>query len=147
MNSIKNNRDERDIFFLPPNFLNEGSLFGGMLKLRNAIEAVVSVVGITVPVLKITALSFTGRVIVWCLTALPIGIFAVIGIGGESLTAFLMNFFRYLRNRRVHYRTDAVVPRKRREKWFLSPEGEWPEEFDEKPKRKEKRQKKDFYPG
>ncbi|MDO4756529.1 MAG: hypothetical protein Q4A54_09305, partial [Parabacteroides sp.] len=142
MSIIAKNRDERDIFLIPPNFLNEGSLFGGMLKLRNALEAVVLVVGITVPVLKITALSFTGRVIVWCLTALPIGIFAVIGIGGESLTAFLMNFFRYLRNRRVHYRKDAVVFQKRREKKVLSPEGEWPEEFDEKPKRKEKKQKR-----
>ena len=29
---ILNKRDERDIFLIPPNFLNEGSLFGGMLK-------------------------------------------------------------------------------------------------------------------
>lgn len=142
MSKIGKIKEERDIFLIPPNFLNEGSLFGGMLKLRNTIEAVVLITGITVPVLKITALSFTGRVIVWCLTALPTGIFAVIGIGGESLTAFLMNFFRYLRNKRVHYRKDAVVFQKRREKKVLSPEGEWPEEFDEKPKRKEKKQKR-----
>ena len=30
---IAKNKEERDIFFIPPNFLNEGSLFGGMLKL------------------------------------------------------------------------------------------------------------------
>ena len=38
---IAKNKEERDIFLIPPNFLNEGSLFGGMLKLRNTLEAVV----------------------------------------------------------------------------------------------------------
>ena len=104
---ISNNRDERNIFLIPPNSLNEGSLFGGMLKLRNAIEAVILVAGITIPILKITVFSFTAKTILLCLTALPIGIFALIGVGGESLTAFLLNFFRFLRNRKMQYRSDA----------------------------------------
>ena len=100
---IAKNKEERDIFLIPPNFLNDGSLFGGMLKLRNAIEAVVLVAGVTIPILKITVFSFTAKTILLCLTALPIGIFALIGVGGESLTAFLMNFFRFLRNRKMQY--------------------------------------------
>lgn len=92
---IAKNKEERDIFLIPPNFLNEGSLFGGMLKLRNTLEAVVLVVGVTIPILKITVFCFTAKIILLCLTALPICIFALIGIGGESLTAFLMNFFRF----------------------------------------------------
>jgi len=141
---LTKNRDERDIFLIPPNFLNEGSLFGGMLKLRNAIEAVVLVVGIMIPILRITALSFTGKTIALCLTALPVGIFALIGIGGESLTAFLMNFFRFLRNRKVRYRTDAVPKVEKARASILQADGEWPEEYgEEKPrkKRKEKKQK------
>ena len=78
--NIAKNRDERDIFLIPPNFLNEGSLFGGMLKLRNAIEAVIVVVGITILILKITALSFTGKTIALCLTALPKGFISVMKI-------------------------------------------------------------------
>lgn len=105
---IAKNKEERDIFLIPPNFLNEGSLFGGMLKLRNTLEAVILVAGITIPILKITVFSFTAKTILLCLTALPIGIFALIGIGGESLTAFLMNFFRFLRNRKMLYRSDAM---------------------------------------
>ena len=104
---ISNNRDERNIFLIPPNFLNEGSLFGGMLKLRNTLEAVILVAGITIPILKITVFSFTAKTILLCLTALPIGIFALIGVGRESLTAFLLNFFRFLRNRKMQYRSDA----------------------------------------
>lgn len=48
MRIIAKNKEERDIFLIPPNFLNEGSLFGGMLKLRNTLEAVVLVVGVTI---------------------------------------------------------------------------------------------------
>ena len=141
---ITHKRDERDIFLIPPNFLNEGSLFGGMLKLRNAIEAVVLVIGITIPILKITALSFTGKTIALCLTALPVSIFALIGIGGESLTAFLMNFFRFLRNRKVRYRSDAIPREKKERASILQAYGEWPEEYGEeklKKKRKDKKQK------
>ncbi|MGN1231113.1 MAG: PrgI family protein, partial [Anaerotignum sp.] len=113
-----------------------------MLKLRNAIEAVVLVVGITIPILKITALSFTGKTIALCLTALPIGIFALIGIGGESLTAFLMNFFRFLRNRKIHYRSDDIPKDEKVRPSILQADGEWPDEFGEEEKRKKIRKKK-----
>ena len=142
MNIIKITSDERDVFLIPPNFLNEGSLFGGMLKLRNAIEAVILVVGITIPILKITAFSFTGKTIVLCLTALPVGIFALIGIGGESLTAFLMNFFRFLRNRRVRHRGDTTLKDERVRPPILQASGEWPEEYREIDKPKKKRREK-----
>lgn len=127
---------------MPPNFLNEGSLFGGMLKLRNAIEAVVLVVGVAIPILKITALSFTGKTIALCLTALPIGIFALIGIGGESLTAFLMNFFRFLRNRKIHYRSDAIPKDEKDRPSILQADGDWPDEFGEEDKPKKIQKKK-----
>lgn len=95
MIDIANNKEERDIFLIPPNFLNEGSLFGGMLKLRNTLEAVVLVVGVTIPILKITVFSFTAKTILLCLTALPIGIFALIGVGGgkpDSFSSELLSF-------------------------------------------------------
>lgn len=76
---IAKNKEERDIFLIPPNFLNEGSLFGGMLKLRNTLEAVVLVVGVTIPILKITVFCFTAKIILLCLTALPICILLIWG--------------------------------------------------------------------
>lgn len=137
---IAKNKEERDIFLIPPNFLNEGSLFGGMLKLRNTLEAVILVVGVTIPILKITVFSFTAKTILLCLTALPIGIFALIGVGGESLTAFLMNFFRFLRNRKMQYRSDAMSEQEKSRRSVWQSEGEWPEEYgeEEKPKKSRK---------
>lgn len=35
--------EERDIYYIPPNFLASGRLFGGMIRARNAIEACVLV--------------------------------------------------------------------------------------------------------
>ena len=33
-------KEERhDVYIIPPNFIESGSVFGGMFKLRNAIEA------------------------------------------------------------------------------------------------------------
>ena len=136
---IAKNKEERDIFLIPPNFLNEGSLFGGMLKLRNTLEAVVLVVGVTIPILKITVFSFTAKTILLCLTALPICIFALIGIGGESLTAFLMNFFRFLRNRKMQYRSDAMPEQEKSRRSLWQSEGEWPEEYGEEEKLKKSR--------
>ena len=136
---IAKNKEERDIFLIPPNFLNEGSLFGGMLKLRNTLEAVVLVVGVTIPILKITVFSFTAKTILLCLTALPIGIFALIGVGGESLTAFLLNFFRFLRNRKMQYRSDAMPEQEESRRSVWQSEGEWPEEYGEEKKPKKSR--------
>ena len=32
-------RTERDTYIIPPNFIESGTLFGGMIKVRNAVEA------------------------------------------------------------------------------------------------------------
>ena len=125
-----------------------------MLKLRNAIEAVIFSLGIAVPVLKIAAFSFTTKIIILCLTALPAGIFALIGVGGESLTAFLMNFFHFLRTRRtISVETECVSEERRTDKHLFPDIGELPEEFDEEEKAtvRKKRKKKqpaeaDFFP-
>lgn len=154
MVTISKSKEERDIYLIPPNFISEGSLFGGMLKLRNAIEAVVFSLGIAVPVLKIAAFSFTTKIIVLCLTALPIGIFALIGVGGESLTAFLMNFFHFLRAKRiVSAEITCVSEEKRTDKHLFPDIGDLPEEFDEEERvsvRKKRKKKQpaeaDFFP-
>lgn len=74
---------------------------GGMLKARNVIEAGILVVVIGVPVFVCLPLSLTARIIILCFTALPLGLLAIIGIAGESLSSFLFIFLKYLRNRRI----------------------------------------------
>ena len=93
-------QEENDVYIIPPNFIETGSLFGGTIKLRNAAEALLLTLLIGIPVFYLS-LTLTARIIIACLTVLPAALFAIIGIGGESLSSFVINFFIYLKNRRV----------------------------------------------
>ena len=83
------NKNDHDTYIIPPNFIETGTFFGGMFRARNVIEAGILPFGLTT------------RIIILCLTALPVGLVALIGISGESLSQFLVIFLKYLRNRRV----------------------------------------------
>jgi len=101
-----NYSEEQQTALIPRNFIERGTFMGGMFKIRNAIEGIVLAVAIAVPVLYLP-LSMTVRIIILCMTALPAAMVALIGIGGESLTAFAMNALRFLKNRRILYRLDT----------------------------------------
>ena len=92
--------EERDVYVIPPNFIEGGTLLGGMFKTRNVIEAGVLGLLVGLPVLNLS-FSLTIKVIILCLTALPLVLAALIGIAGSSLSAFILQFFRFLRNRRI----------------------------------------------
>ena len=55
--------EERDIYYIPPNFLASGRLFGGMIRARNAIEACVLVLLTGIPIIKLP-MSLTVRITV-----------------------------------------------------------------------------------
>lgn len=99
-------QEERDVYIIPPNFIEGGTLMGGMLKTRNVIEAGILGALTGVPVLKLP-FSLTIRIIVLCLTTLPLVLVALIGIGGGSLSEFILQFFSFLRNRRTLDRDGA----------------------------------------
>ena len=50
--------------------------------------------------------SLTARIIILCVTALPLAIFGLIGVEGDSLTEFVMDVAKFIRNRRIMFRSD-----------------------------------------
>lgn len=72
----------------------------GMFKFRNVIEAGILAAAVGAPVFMFD-LSLTVKIIILCLTALPVGLLALIGISGESLSSFIFGFFKFLKRRRV----------------------------------------------
>ena len=84
-------KEERDIYLIPPNFIEGGTLLGGLFKTRNVVEACILAVAIGLPVLSL-GLSLTTRIIILCLTALPLVLLALIGMSGSSLSAFILQF-------------------------------------------------------
>ncbi len=92
--------EERDVYRIPENFVDTGTVMGGMFQLRNVIEAGAIAAVCILPLFKVS-ISLTAKIIVACVTALPLGLLALIGINGESLSSFIAGFFRFLHNRRV----------------------------------------------
>ena len=106
-------QEERDTYVIPPNFIEGGTLLGGMFKTRNVIEAGILAVVVGLPVIGLD-LSLTVRIIILCLTALPLVLVALIGVSGTSLSAFILQFFSFLRNRRVLTREGVGTNNKRK---------------------------------
>ena len=93
-------QEETDIYIIPPNFIESGTIMGGTLKLRNAVEALCISLLVGIPEFYLP-FSLTTKIIIACVTVLPLALFAIIGINGESLTSFVINFFLYLKHRRI----------------------------------------------
>ncbi len=96
-----NNQNDHDTYIIPPNFVDTGTFFGGMFRARNVIEAGILAAVTGLPVFLFLPFSLTARIIVLCLTTLPLVLFALIGISGESLSSFLVIFLKYWKNRRI----------------------------------------------
>ena len=146
--------EENDLYIIPPNFIESGTLFGGTVKIRNAIEAAVITLAIGIPVFNLPA-TLTTKIIVACITALPLALFALIGIDGESLTSFAINFFIYLKKRRIVGIPDPETPdtdktkkqspkkkRPAREKAPKAKKEKFAEEFSQVREKKEKPEKR-----
>ena len=96
-----NNQNDHDTYIIPPNFVDTGTFFSGMFRARNVIEAGILAVATGLPVFLFLPFGLTVRIIVLCLTTLPLVLFALIGISGESLSSFLVIFLKYMKNRRI----------------------------------------------
>ena len=108
--------NEYDTYIIPPNFIEGGTFFGGLLKLRNTAEALVIVLAIGIPVFSVSALTLTAKIIILCLTALPLGIIALVGINGESLSSFIFLVLKYLCNRRIITRNEEGQDKRKKRK-------------------------------
>lgn len=108
--------NEYDTYIIPPNFIEGGTFFGGLLKLRNTAEALVIVLAIGMPVFSVSALTLTAKIIILCLTALPLGIIALVGINGESLSSFIFLVLKYLCNRRIITRNEEGQDKRKKRK-------------------------------
>ena len=116
---MSKNNENLDTYIIPPNFIESGTFFGGAFKIRNAMEAGALVLLMGLPILG-TSMGVTAKIITLCFTALPLGIFGLIGVDGMSLSTFVYGFIKFLRNRRVLRnravlgQLDAVLPDKKR---------------------------------
>ena len=93
-------RERSDVYIIPPNFAKEGTLFSGRIEGRNAFEAAVLFI-ILFRILFFIDVSIKIRIYIGIIVILPLTILAVVGVNGESLLSFIIQFIRFVTRRRV----------------------------------------------
>ena len=86
--------------YIPPNLSETGGVFGGMLKMRNLVEAGFCLGGIVL-IGKIVSLIIPSVIttIVFLVIGIVVGLIAVTGVRGEPLSVFILNVIIYRRVR------------------------------------------------
>ena len=98
-------REFSNVYTIPPNYTDSGKLLGGLLETRNTIEAGFLLLLVGYPELMWMHLPVTAKVVVMTMTLLPLGVFALMGIGGDSLLQFATHMVLFwMRRRQLHYR-------------------------------------------
>ena len=91
-----------EIYHIPVNFTDAGKLFG-VFEIRNAVETVL----LCIPILFL-CLALLPKIIVTMTILVPVGGFALIGIGGDSLTRWLKAWINWRKHRRmIFYRGEV----------------------------------------
>ena len=93
-------RESFDIFAIPKNFGEDGMTFNGMSR-RNLVEGVCFAVLSGYPLFMHLSVSVSVRIVLVCFISLPLFFFGLIGIGGESVTQFILTYGKWLFRRRI----------------------------------------------
>lgn len=89
-----------DIYTIPPNFAEEGTLFSGRVRTRNAVETVILVFFLLQALLALDW-EMKAKIYAGVIVLIPGTIFSILGVQGESLSSFVFHFFCYLKKRRL----------------------------------------------
>jgi hypothetical protein len=98
---MSRNDSEFDIYHIPPNFIEGGTVMGGLFKLRNVIEAGILAFFVGVPIFMLD-FDVTAKVMVICFTALPLALLALIGV--------CLSFFLCLPQAFVRMKSSSTAP-------------------------------------
>lgn len=93
-------KERVDVYTIPPNYAEEGTIFSGRLRIRNAVEAGV-LVFLCMQVLLSLDWGVRAKIYAGIIVIVPVAIFSLLGVQGESLTSFIFQFLKYLKNRRI----------------------------------------------
>lgn len=97
---MSRNDSEFDIYYIPPNFIEGGTVMGGLFKLRNVIEAGILALFVGMPIFMLN-LDMSAKAVILCFTVLPLALLALIGVSGESLSSYIFGWLIFLIDRRV----------------------------------------------
>ena len=82
---MADDREFSNVYTIPPNYTDSGKLLGGLLETRNTVEACILLLLVGYPELMWMHLPATAKVVVMTVTLLPLGVFALMGIGAARV--------------------------------------------------------------
>ena len=91
---------ELDVYYIPPNFIDGGTVMGGLFKLRNTVEAGILALATGIPIFMLN-FEVAAKMIVLCFTSLPLALLALIGVYGESLSSYIFGVLKFFFKRRI----------------------------------------------
>ncbi|MDR0906592.1 MAG: hypothetical protein LBN00_10550 [Oscillospiraceae bacterium] len=98
-------KEYSNVYSIPANYTDSGKLFGGMLETRNTIETVLLVLLVGYPELAWITATAAVKVVLAVVTLLPLCVFGLMGISGDSLTQYVARIIRFgIRRRKLHLR-------------------------------------------
>ena len=98
-------REFNNVYAIPANYTDSGKLMGGLLEPRNTVEAILLVGLIGYPELMWISVPATMKIVMLTVTLLPVGILALMGVGGSSLMQYFSYIVRFwLKRRKLHLR-------------------------------------------
>lgn len=112
---MKEERKSHITYKIPENFMDSGTVFGGMIKLRNFVEALGLAI-VVAWVLFQLHMPFDMGIIIACVVLIPIFIFGIVGLHGESLTQFLYHFLKFYGKEKKKLGSPTNQDKKRKEK-------------------------------
>lgn len=112
-------KEKYDVFAIPRNFGEDGMTFNGISR-RNLLEGGI-LAGISIFLIVKLPVTVSVKAIIICFVSIPLFFTGLIGKNGESLSQFILTFFKWLYRRRIlHYYIDTgedePEPKKGKEK-------------------------------
>lgn len=96
-----------ETYHIPVNFTDAGKLFG-VFEIRNTVEAVLISIPVLLFCIAFLPLTLMPKIIVTLSLLVPLGGFALIGIGGDSLSRWLRSWVQWRKHRRmIFYRGEV----------------------------------------
>lgn len=89
------------IYTIPANYTDSGRL-AGFVPVRNALETFVLVLSIGYFEINFVQMAINDKIMLVIFTLLPVAIFGLIGIGGDSLGQYLLRIFGFLGRRKKY---------------------------------------------
>jgi len=104
-----------ETYLIPNNFIDEGRVFNGAIRTRYLVEAIVMFLIIALPCWILIPKTVEAKfgIVLGC--SLPLAMFALVGINGDSFSGFLKNAWKWRKERQImlfndHARTYQARP-------------------------------------